>query len=175
MPASLSPPSPRIRLRVGVSGHRVPPKLPMQSEPPLRALLDRILTTVIETARKPDGDFPGGTSANSRSDFVIVSSLAEGSDRLVAEAGLAGGYALEAVLPFDRAEYAHDFHTPESRAAFGLLLGRASAVFELDGDAGERSRAYEAAGFVRLANIDLLISIWDQLPPFRIMMIFSRA
>jgi hypothetical protein len=31
----------------------------------------------------------------------------------------------------------------------------------LDGDAGERSRAYEAAGFVMLANIDLLIAIWN--------------
>ena len=110
MGASLSPPPPRIRLRVGVTGHRVPPKLPIQSEAPLRARLDRILATVIESARQSDSDFPGGASANSGSEFVIVSSLAEGSDRLVAEAGLAGGYTLEAVLPFARAEYARDFH-----------------------------------------------------------------
>ncbi len=161
MGASLSPPPPRIRLRVGVTGHRVPPKLPMQSEAPLRALLDRVLATVVETARKPDSDFPGGAAANSESAFVIVSSLAEGSDRLVAEAGLAGGYTLEAVLPFGRAEYARDFGTPESRVEFERLLGLATAVFELDGRAGERSRAYEAAGFVMLANIDLLIAIWD--------------
>ena len=90
-----------------------------------------------------------------------MSSLAEGSDRLVAEAGLAGGYVLEAVLPFARAEYARDFATPESLAAFERLLGHAVAVFELNGDAGERSRAYEAAGFVMLANVDLLIAIWD--------------
>ena len=161
MGASLSPPPPRIRLRVGVTGHRMPPKLPIQSEAPLRARLDRILTTVIESARRSDSDFPGRTSANSGSEFVVVSSLAEGSDRLVAEAGLAGGYVLEAVLPFARAEYARDFHTPESLAAFERLLGHAAAVFELDGDAGERSRAYEAAGFVMLANVDLLIAIWD--------------
>ncbi len=161
MGASLSPPPPRIRLRVGVTGHRVPPKLPIQSEAPLRARVDRILATVIETARKPDSDFPGGAAANSGSEFVVLSSLAEGSDRLVAEAGLAGGYVLEAVLPFVRAEYARDFHTPESLAEFERLLGDAAAVFELDGDAAERSRAYEAAGFVMLANIDLLIAIWD--------------
>ena len=161
MGASLSPPPPRIRLRVGVTGHRVPPKLPIQSEAPLRARLDRILATVIESARQSDSDFPGGASANSGNEFIVVSSLAEGSDRLVAEAGLAGGYVLEAVLPFARAEYARDFHTPELLAAFERLLGHAAAVFELDGDAGERSRAYEAAGFVMLANVDLLIAIWD--------------
>ena len=34
-------------------------------------------------------------------------------------------------------------------------------MFELDGAAEQRARAYEAAGFVMLANIDLLIAIWD--------------
>jgi hypothetical protein len=159
--ASLSPPPPRIRLRVGVTGHRVPPKLPIESEAPLRAIVDRILTAIVETARTPDNDFPFGAAASAGSEFVVVSSLAEGSDRLVAEAGLARGYTLEVVLPFARAEYARDFSTPESIAAFEQLLGRASAVFELDGAARERSRAYEAAGFVMLANIDLLIAIWD--------------
>jgi hypothetical protein len=111
--ASLSPPPPRIRLRVGVTGHREPPKLPIESEAPLRAILDRILTAIIETARTPDHDFPFGAAASAGSEFVVVSSLAEGSDRLVAEAGLARGYTLEVVLPFARAEYARDFRTPE--------------------------------------------------------------
>ena len=71
MGASLSPPPPRIRLRVGVTGHRVPPKLPMQSEAPLRALLDHILATIVETARNPDSDFPGGAAANAESAFVM--------------------------------------------------------------------------------------------------------
>jgi hypothetical protein len=82
-------------------------------------------------------------------------------DRLVAEAGLEAGYTLEAVLPFARAEYARDFTSLESRATFERLLKTASAVFELDGAADERSRAYEAAGFVMLANVDLLIAICD--------------
>ena len=49
----------------------------------------------------------------------------------------------------------------QNRAIFEQLLERASTVFELDGAASERSRAYQAAGFVMLANIDLLIAIWD--------------
>jgi hypothetical protein len=129
----------------------VPPKLPEQSEAPLRAHIDRILAAIAAAARK----------ANPASRLVIVSSLAEGSDRIVAEAGLAAGFALQAVLPFNRAEYARDFETPASRREFEELLDRASDVFELDGAAGERPRAYEAAGLFMLANIDVLIAIWD--------------
>jgi hypothetical protein len=161
MSAELIPPAPRIRLRVGVSGHRAPPKLPNESVRPLRAVVDRILAAVVESARSAENDFSGVRAANAKSEFVLVSSLAEGSDRIVAEAGLAAGYTLEAVLPFARAEYARDFATPQSRAAFQSLLDASTSVFELDGAADERGRAYEAAGFVMLANTDLLIAIWD--------------
>ena len=138
-------------LRIGVSGHRVPPKLPEESEAPLRALVDRTLAAIAATARK----------ANTASALIIVSSLAEGSDRIVAAAGLAAGFALQAVLPFEKAEYERDFETPMSRSEFEELLGRACDVFELDGAADERPRAYEAAGLFMLANIDVLIAIWD--------------
>jgi len=138
-------------LRIGVSGHRVPPKLPEESEAPLRAHIDRILAAIAATARK----------ANAARALVIVSSLAEGSDRIVAEAGLTAGFALQAVLPFNRAEYARDFETQTSRSEFEQLLARACDVFELDGAADQRPRAYEAAGLFMLANIDVLIAIWD--------------
>jgi len=138
-------------LRIGVSGHRVPPKLPEESEAPLRAHVDRILATIAAAARK----------AAAATELVIVSSLAEGSDRIVAAAGLAAGFALEVVLPFNRAEYALDFATETSRKEFEQLLGRACEVVELGGDADERPRAYEAAGLFMLANIEVLIAIWD--------------
>jgi len=138
-------------LRIGVSGHRVPPKLPEESEAPLRAQIDRMLAAIVDIARK----------VNSASAFVIVSSLAEGSDRIVAAAGLAIGFALQAVLPFDTAEYERDFETQASRREFDELLARACDVFELDGEADQRPRAYEAAGLFMLANIDVLIAIWD--------------
>jgi len=138
-------------LRIGVSGHRVPPKLPQESEAPLRAHIDCILTAVAAAARK----------ANTATELVIVSSLAEGSDRIVAEAGLATGFALQAILPFARAEYERDFETEMSRREFETLLLRAGDVLELDGAADQRPRAYEAAGLFMLANIDVLIAIWD--------------
>jgi hypothetical protein len=125
--------------------------LPEESEAPLRAHIDRILAAVVAAARK----------VNTATELIIVSSLAEGSDRIVAAAGLAAGFALQAVLPFARAEYARDFETPMSRSEFEELLVRACDVFELDGGADERPRAYEAAGLFMLANIDLLIAIWD--------------
>ena len=138
-------------LRIGVSGHRVPPKLPEESEAPLRAHIDRILSAVAAAARK----------ANTATDLVIVSALADGSDRIVAEAGLAAGFALHAILPFARAEYERDFETEMSRREFETLLVRAGDVSELDGAADQRPRAYEAAGVFMLANIDVLIAIWD--------------
>ena len=156
-----------------MSGHRLPPKLPKESEAPIRALVDRILATVRDTTREAENSYqtvlaradagfdPPLTGSAVAGKFVIVSSVAEGADRIVAEAGHAAGFALEVVLPFGRAEYAGDFETQASKAHYEQLLGRAAAVFELNGDAKERPRAYEAAGLVMLANIDLLIAIWD--------------
>lgn len=131
--------------RIGVTGHRVPPKLPEASERPLRALIDRILADLQGTPR----------------DLAIVSSLAEGSDRIVADSGLAAGCELEAVLPFKRGEYIRDFESKESREEFERLLGRASAVIELDGAANARPQAYEAAGLYMLGKISVLFAIWD--------------
>ena len=125
--------------------------MPEESEAPLRAHIDRILAAIAAAARK----------AKTATELFIVSSLAEGSDRIVAEAGFAAGFALQVVLPFARAEYERDFETQMSRREFAELLARAGDVFELDGAADQRPRAYEAAGLFMLANIDVLIAIWD--------------
>jgi hypothetical protein len=155
--AALRPLAPCIRLRVGVSGHRVAPKLPVAAIPSIRAGADRALLTMANAARKV-----AGRISDQPPEFSIVSALAEGSDRIIAEAGLAAGYVLEAVLPFRRTEYLRDFeNSRESTEAFGALLGCAASVFEIDGDPVARPRAYETAGFVMLANIDVLIAIWD--------------
>ena len=141
-------------LRIGVSGHRVTPKLPEQSLAPLRTQIDRLFAAFASEAR-------ADAASRHAAEIVIVSSLAEGSDRIVAEAGLAAGFTLQAILPFARAEYARDFGAAASRAEFEALLARAAEVVELDGNADRRPRAYEAAGFAMLARADLLIAIWD--------------
>src|SRR5450631_2495066 len=154
---ALCPFAPLVRLRIGVSGHRVPPKLPAAAIPSIRASIDGVLLTVANATRKATAHF-----SDKPPEFSIVSALAEGSDRIVAETGLAAGYVLEAVLPFGRAEYLRDFeNSKESSDSFAALLDRAASVFEIDGDPVARPRAYETAGFVMLANIDVLIAIWD--------------
>ena len=164
MNADLSAAPPNARLRIGVTGHRIPPKLPEESEVPLHAQMDRIFTAFANGARTIESTYMAHMAAREAAlvrENVVISSLAEGSDRIVAEAGLAGGCKLEVVLPLSRAEYTKDFETAKSRERFDGLLTRASKVIELDGSAVERPRAYEAAGLFMLDNVDVLITIWD--------------
>ncbi|HWP25302.1 MAG TPA: hypothetical protein VNL39_03050 [Xanthobacteraceae bacterium] len=152
---------PRVRLRVGVTGHRPGPKLPPEAVLPVRTNVERILGAIASSVRDTVAAHGGGL-VDRHFELVIISALAEGSDRIVAEVGLAAGYGLEAVLPFARGEYEKDFETAESRTAFASLLSRAAAVLELDGNRDHAGRAYEAAGLVTLANCDLLLAIWDE-------------
>jgi hypothetical protein len=149
----------------------VPPKLPVESEAPVRAAVDHVLALIVGAANEAQRAYLSSLTSGAASDrpagdnvkceFAIVSSLAEGADRIVAEAGLAAGFDLQVVLPVSRDEYARDFTTESSLTAYRQFLDRASAVFELDGAAEDRPRAYEAAGFVMLANVDIVIAIWD--------------
>src|SRR6202046_2217145 len=99
---------PPVRLRIGVVGHRVPPKLPIAAIPKVRAIVDHVLTSVAEAVsqeaatpavprERHDGQWP---ALDETAPCTVISSLAEGADRIVAEAGLASGFSLETVLPF---------------------------------------------------------------------------
>jgi hypothetical protein len=161
MAERLRPLVPHVRLQVGVTGHRLGPKLPIESVTPIRATVDRILATVTSAANKMV-EKRNGELIDRKLELVVVSALAEGADRIVADAGLAAGYLLEAVLPFARDEYVRDFESEASRKEFAALLERAASVFELDGTRPDANRAYEAAGLITLANCDLLVAIWDR-------------
>ncbi|MEO9255042.1 MAG: hypothetical protein ABI305_05850 [Tepidiformaceae bacterium] len=72
----------------------------------------------------------------------LVTALAEGTDRIAASAALKLGYELQAILPFERQEYARDFGAPgesvavlNSLASFEQLLAspQTTAILELDG------------------------------------------
>src|SRR5262249_3088114 len=77
---------------------------------------------------------------------------------------LAAGLGLSAILPFGRADYRNDFSGDGARRDYDALLARAADVFELDGRREAEARAYEAAGLLMLANADIVIAIWDQVP-----------
>lgn len=94
----------------------------------------------------------------------VISALAEGADRIVAQAGLNLGADLQCLLPFHVEEYSKDFESPSSRDEFLTLLGKSSAVLELDGQRADAPAAYELAGRALLAQSDMLIAIWDGGP-----------
>src|SRR5262249_19857435 len=149
-------PRPRAYLRVGVTGHRPGAKLSPDQAAAVRRTVDNIL-----------GELAGltaGVVARDRWAFAgagprlsMVSALAEGADRIVAEAGLAAGLDLSAILPFARAEYRKDFPSETARRDYDSLLANAADVFELDGTREAEGRAYEAAGLLMLATADIVI------------------
>ena len=165
------PPRVPVAFRVGVVGHRpnkLPPPGPGQDA--LKALIARALVHVRDAVEASRATQAAALYADTPAQLSIVSSLAEGADRLVAEAGIAMGYSLICPLPFTREEFAQDFVAPNalepgSLGRFEALLATPGAtVFELDGSHTAASAAYAYAGQVVLRQSDLLIAIWDGAP-----------
>lgn len=106
--------------------------------------------------------------------LVLLSSLAEGGDRLVAEEALACGVRLVAVLPLPAALYVDDFADAASRAQFSALCGRAEVMVMPrllhNTDAGvavpggERDRQYAQAGVFVSSHCHVLLALWDGRP-----------
>ena len=104
------------------------------------------------------------------SPFIILSALAEGADRLVAQIAMEELPArLIAVLPLPEQQYERDFVTEESKAEFRSLLNRALSVkAAFDGSdpswtsGGEgREHQYARAGAVIVDHAQILFALWD--------------
>jgi hypothetical protein len=132
--------------RIGVTGHRH--YLDGATiEGATDVVLDRIMSNADEAA-----------------ELTIVSPLAEGADRMVAELVLRRPHArLEALLPLPADDYADDFATAGSRTEFESLLARAATVEVIDGD-GTRLAAYERVGRAVVDRCDVLLALWDGRP-----------
>jgi hypothetical protein len=174
------PPRPSFALTLGVSGHRPnrdpKPGAGEESSGPkfnadkVRAAIDNFLKTL----KAAVGDLD--EAANEWFDsappvLAMVSSLAEGSDRIAAEAALANGLPLDVVLPCARDVYEQTFTDDSSRAEFETLLDKARArlILPLPGEPGadreaQLAQAYESAGLTMLAQADILIAVWDGEP-----------
>lgn len=131
-------------VRVGVTGHR------------FLAEVEKLQTAVEAALDRLEAFFPEG-------ELVIVSPLAEGADRMVAQAALERGAKLFAPLPFARDEYLEDFESDESKEQFLDLLERADEVIELP-PTEERNDAYAQVGEWVLEHSDAIIAIWDGQP-----------
>lgn len=128
--------------RVGVTGHRILTEV------------NRIEAGIDEALVRIDGNFGNRVMS-------VLSSLAEGADRLVAQHVLAQpGARLSVPLPLSRDEYMKDFESDKSKREFLELLNRADEVIELPPQA-TRSDAYRAAGLYVLDHCDVLIAVWD--------------
>ena len=148
--ADVTPPTGIV---VGVTSHRDvdPARLPE-----LRA---RVLEVLQDLRRR----FPDLA-------LVVLSPLAEGGDRVAAEAGLEVGARLVVPLPMPAELYADDFPTPGSRDEFKALLARAE-VIPLPLPPGDpdalreagplRDRQYLLAGLHVATHCHLLLALWD--------------
>jgi len=161
-------PKPRLTARVGVTGHRPERLVGADAETLRREIRAVLAAAAAKLSALRSQDAARGASAFSAEPPLlrVVSSLAEGADRLVARearALLPEGVDVELVcpLPFAREEYARDF-SPDGRREFEALLA-GSFVFELDGsrEGGKADEAYEAAGRAMLDTSDILIAVWD--------------
>ena len=133
-------------ITVGITGHR-PNRMHVGADE-----IARQLNLVLATIRSGAG---GGAK------LVALSALAEGSDRLFAEAALALGYRLEVILPFASADYETTFENAARAPQFRVLLRQAAKVTELPGKLEDSTEAYEAVGQVTVSESDILLAVVD--------------
>ena len=93
--------------------------------------------------------------------FRVLSSLAEGADRLLAKRLLLlPGAHLWVPLPLSKEEYLEDFASPVSRSEFNDLMSSARRVIPMPA-CEERVQGYQAAGRYVLEHSDVLLAVWD--------------
>jgi len=157
------PPQPPFTLCVGVTGHRAD-MLPAGAVDPLRQRLREVLTVIGEA-----GDKVRKRSKDSFTDAPMarrfVSPIADGADQIAAEVALELGWQLHVVLPFDRKRYRASLANDGARERFDALIGQAACVLELPGDSKRELDAYVMTGRATVAHCDILIAVWDGLPP----------
>jgi hypothetical protein len=146
-------------LCVAVTGHRLN-QLPEPERPRIAQELARCLEEIEGAAQRAFG----------RVRMTMASAVAEGADRYAAEAALARGWRLHTPLPFSIERYEEDFEDEASVNAFQRYLKLSEKVWSMSPEdvaaCGEGSAApYAAVGRALVAQADLLIAIWNGLPP----------
>lgn len=141
-------------LIIGVTSHR---NLVAAEVPVLRQRIRSLLAQL----QKQFPDLP----------LIVLSALAEGGDRLVAEEALACGARLFTVLPLPESLYLNDFATTESRTQFRQLKEHSTVhripLMPRATDAGiavhgeQRDAQYAAAGMFIASHCHILLAIWD--------------
>jgi hypothetical protein len=156
------PPFPFV-LAVGVTGHRAD-MLPEGSLPVLRERIRDVLQRIEESGRalfETERDCFAAFPPKLR----FVSPVADGADQIAAEVALELGWDLQAILPFERSVYRGSLANEAARERFDALIERTDCLLELPGDPDHGLDAYVMTGRATVAHCDVLIAIWDGLPP----------
>jgi hypothetical protein len=93
---------------------------------------------------------------------IALTGLAEGADRLFADAALKRGYAVRALLPFALADYKTTFAADDG--ALEAYLPLMDHVREMPGRLVASTDAYVALGQELVAAADIIIAVWDGAP-----------
>jgi hypothetical protein len=143
----------KVPLVFGVSGHR---DLVSGDIPQLRSQIE----VVFSQFRTAYPNVP----------FELLSPLAEGADRLVAEVALSFQISLRVPMPMPQKEYERDFPDQASLNEFRRLLAEADSHWEIpsdnkksspEGEGQTRSGQYAAVGDYIARKSHVLILLWD--------------
>lgn len=137
-------------MRIGFTGHR-PNRLRVPSDR-LRVRIGEALNHLV------------ASTAGQASPSVAFSPLAEGSDRIFAEAALEQGLTLEALLPMPVDEYLQTFEDASTNPDFYALLNLTKAKRELPGSLADSKAAYAKLGEEMVATSDVIVTVWDGKP-----------
>jgi hypothetical protein len=143
---------------IGVTGHR-------DLRPEDVGRLEQIVRDILEEVRR---DHP-------RTSLLLLSPLAEGSDRLVAKVALGLGVRLVVPLPLPLELYEQDFCDEASLAEVREMLGRAESSYVLPLMAGssadgisrhgdQRNRQYAQVGALIAKLSQVFLALWDGQP-----------
>jgi len=160
--AARPPPVPFV-LSVGITGHRAE-VIGAQGVESLRARIRDVLL-LIEQAGGALLDRERDCFAAGPPRRRFVSPIADGADQIAAEVARDLGWELQAILPFGRESYRASLGNDGARDKFDALIARAACVLELPGDPAHSLDAYVMTGRGTVAHCDILIAVWDGLPP----------
>ena len=143
---------------IGVTGHR-------DLRPPDVPALERCVREVFDEMLRTYGKTP----------LLLLSPLAAGADQLVARVALSYQIPVVAPLPLELEDYERDF-TPDELAEFRALLQRARCCYFVGyvgkNDASSvresgkaRNEQYARVGAYVARNSQLLVALWNGLPP----------
>jgi hypothetical protein len=163
------PPKPRFTVRVGITGHR-----PNKLNGPIVGTIARQLIQVFKGIEEAATDLWKANAAFYTADvpqFRLLSNFAEGTDQL-AVSTCPNAWLVEAILPFPKDEYLTDFSKSASgenrdvRKDFLASLQKAASVTELPlRSQDKRTQGYVNAGSYLLRQVDVLVAVWDGMPP----------